>query len=90
MIKKTRLKVIDEFLNLKDDDKAEDEGATRVIVEAANREGDSVGHSTKAKVVDKVIEVHGTEASIGFTTRGVIRKRLRASKAGSSRRSRKK
>lgn len=51
--KKTHLKGMDKFLNLKDDDETKDEeGVVRFIVEVATREGDSAGHGTEARVVD--------------------------------------
>lgn len=44
---------MDEFLNLEDDDEAKDkEGAARVIVKAATREGDDARYGAKAKITD--------------------------------------
>lgn len=64
--KRTHLRGMDEFLNLKDDDKVEDEeGAGRVRDEAATREGEE-GEAREAKVTRQGAEAkaaeQGTEA----------------------------
>lgn len=59
---------MNEFLNLNDDDEAEDEeGAAKVTVEATVREGNVARQGMKARVANQVAEIHGAKASVGVT-----------------------
>lgn len=82
---------MDEFLNSKDDDEVEDEeGATRVTVEAAAREGDVARQGTKVKAMDQVVEIHGAVVYVGISAEGTTRKRLQVGETGPSKGSKEK
>lgn len=71
---------MNEFLNLNDDDEAEDEeGAAKVTVEATVREGNVARQGMKARVANQVAEIHGTKTSVSVSARGTTRKRLQIS-----------